>query len=362
MVDPMHSLIPRPLILVLLTALSASCASGPPATQTATNAAASASPAAPVATPTRPPTERPTQAASPSSVASAAPAAIDPGDVEPEPPLELAWQGVDPTGEHVPFHPAIAPDGLIWVGVAAENRFDIFDRDGTFIETWGTPGTEEAQINFMHGTDSFGGIAFAADGSFYISESGNRRVQKFNSDRESVMSWGSFGVGDDQFLTPNAIALDAAGNVYVHDDELAATKMFTSNGSFVRRFADGSTPFVSVTDDGHVYAQMWGANLLNEYAPDGTLLRSIGLSGLIALPRAAGIEVDGDGHIWISSVTESGTRDNVDKLVELDEDGKLLHRWDGMAVTQFVLDEESDRLYASFWQQPFLAAYEIPAD
>lgn len=342
------------------------CSSGAPATQPPPNSASPRATTAvtlsPAATPTRTPTLNPTQALSPSPITGPTVTAIDPGEVDPEPPLELAWQGVDPTGEAVPFHPAIDPDGNIWVGALGQNVFHVFDQDGTFLESWGTPGSEEGQINFVRGTDSFGGIAFAADGSFYVSQSGNRRIQKFNSDREFVLSWGSFGTGDDQFLTPDAIALDEAGNVYVHDDELLITKMFTSNGEFVRTFAEGSSPFVSVTSDGHVFAQMVETNVLNEYAPDGSLLRSIDLNGLVKLPRAAAVEIDDRGHIWISSVTEAGPSDYADKLVELDEDGKLLHSWDGMAVTQFVLDPDGDRIYAAFWYQPFLAAYDTSGD
>jgi hypothetical protein len=161
---------------------------------------------------------------------------------------------------------------------------------------------------------------------------------------------------------PNEIAVDARDNVYVHDDELSVTKMFTPKGEFVRSFAEGSAPFVSVTPNGHVLAVMWATNHLHEYAPDGSLVRAIDLNGLIAMPRAAGVVVDHNGHIWVSSVLEDGPRDDADKLIELDENGKLLHRWDGMAVTQFVIDPASDRLYAAFWRQPFLAAYELPGD
>lgn len=336
------------------------CASGstPAATSPASGQTPSRAPA------TRPPTSTPVAAVTPTAKGSpsATTAAIDPGDVAPEPPLELVWQATDPTGESVPFHPAIDPDGNIWVGAATENRFLVFDRDGQYVETWGTPGSDPGQINFMRGTDSFGGIAFAEDGSFYVSESGNRRVQKFDANREFVTSWGSFGPGEDEFLVPNAIALDGNGNVYVHDDEQSVTKMFTADGEFVRTFAAGSTPFVSVTEDGRVLAQMWETNLLNEYARDGSLRRSIDLDGLVAVPRAAAVVVDERDHIWISSVTEDGPRDVADKLIELDESGTLVHRWDGMAVTQFVIDSETDLLYAAFWGQPYLAAYALPAE
>jgi len=345
---PRLSRVELPVTLALLTALISGCAPGAPAVPTATTATLST------------PTQGPAPAASPSASADPAPLAIDPGDVDPEPPLELIWQGAEPSVETVPFHPSIDLQGRIWVGATGQNRFLLFDRDGEFIESWGTAGSGDGELNFMLGP--FGGIAIASDGGFYVSDSANRRVQKFTREREFVTAWGSFGTGDDQFLTPNEIAVDGDDNVYVHDDGLAVTKMFTSDGEFVRAYAEGSGPFICVTPDGHVFAQMWPSNVLNEYGPDGILVRSIDLTGLVALPRAGGVEVDDDGHIWISSVTEEGSRDDADKLIELDRDGTLLHRWDGMAITQFAIDPEGDRLYAAFWQQPFLAAYAIPAD
>lgn len=343
----------QPTILMLVAALLAGCAPGAPATTPVPSPTAQITPATVALSP------EPTEAASASLAAKPTPLAIDPGNVDPEPPLELVWRGVDPTGEYVPFHPAIDLEGRIWIGAMGQNRFLIFDGDGAFIESWGTTGSEEGQIRFMPGP--FGGIAFASDGGFYVSDSANRRIQKFNRDREFVTAWGSFGSGDDQFLVPNEIAVDGDDNVYVHDDDLAVTKKFTAAGEFVRTFAEGSGPFVSVTEDGHVLAQMWPSNLLNEYGPDGALVQSIDLAGLVALPRAAGVEVDDDGHIWISSVTEAGPRDVADKLIELGEDGKLLRRWDGMAVAQFVIDPAGDRLYAA-WGQALLAAYAIPGD
>ena len=331
-------------MLLVVLALGTGCGPGPLATPDPASAPPQAAPEAP----------------SPSLTSAPTALAIDPGNVDPQPPPEPIWSGSDPAGSTVPFHPAIDPQGRIWVGAAKQNRFLVFDRDGQFIESWGTAGSAEGEINFMHNGDSFGGIAFASDGGFFVSESGNRRVSRFDSDRNFQFAFGSFGTGDDQFLVPNAIALDAADNVYVHDDELNVTKMFNPDGHFVRTVAEGSQPMVSVTGDGHVYAAMWQPNLLNEYDPDGVLVRSIDLDGLVARPRAADVKVDAKGHIWISSVTERGPADLADKLVELDRDGTLLHRWDGLAVTQFVIDPQGDRLYATFWEQPFLAAYALP--
>ncbi|MDQ3938619.1 MAG: NHL repeat-containing protein [Chloroflexota bacterium] len=293
----------------------------------------------------------------------ATPPLISPGTIEPGAPLEQIWEAKGPTGDEVLFHPAIDPEGRIWAPVARANHFLIFDRDGNYLESWGESGDGEGQFNFRHPwSDAFGGIAFAPDGSFYVSEGGNRRVQKFDPERNFVLSWGSFGPAEDQFLAPDAVALDGVGNVYVHDDEPSVHKMFTSDGEFVRSFAEGSTPWVAVSPDGHVYAQMWERNVLNEYAPDGSLVRSIDLDGLASLPRVADLEVDAQGRLWVSSVDEQGEIDVPDKLFVLDADGQLLHRWDGTAVTQFVVDPAGDRIYTTFFRSPSLVAYAVPEE
>ncbi len=288
------------------------------------------------------------------------PVGIDPGDVAPESPLSLAWKG-DLGDDATPVQPAVDRDGRIWAIKAGENAFAIFDRAGRLLETWGTGGSGPGQLNFRHGADIFGGIAFASDGGFYVSESGNRRVQKFDKDRKSVKTWGSFGTAEDQFLVPNAIAIDGADNVYVHDDELAVTKMFTADGTFVRAVAQDSMPFAAVSEDGHVLAVERGTDLV-EYGPDGAAIRSVDLAGLVSNPRVADVVVASDGHLWISSVAENGRFETADKLMELDADGRLLHRWDGMAVSDFALDASGSRLYASFGGQHYLAAYDLPTE
>jgi hypothetical protein len=354
------------LMACALAALIAGCSPAAPApTPTGTaRVEPNTSPLASSPTPdTAAPTVTPTEQATASQPADPTPPLINPGTMQTEPPLEQLWQATGPDGDEVLFNPAIDPEGRIWAPVAGANHFLIFDRDGNYLESWGESGDGEGQFNFRHPwSDAFGGIAFAPDGSFYVSEGGNRRVQKFDPDRNFVLSWGSFGPGEDQFLVLDAIATDGAGNVYVHDDEQSMHKMFTPDGEFVRTFADGSTPWIAVSEDGHVYAQMWERNVLNEYAPDGSLVRSIDLDGLARLPRVADLEVDAQGRLWISSVDEQGEIDVPDKLFVLEADGRLIHRWDGVAVTQFALDPAGDRTYTTFFRGQSLIAYAVPEE
>ncbi len=349
-----------------IAVLACACGSGaqpaPPTRAPQTTAAATSTPAASIASPTA----SPEAVATPSGSSEPPAQLIVPGSVEPGPALETIWEAAGPSGEEMPFNPAIDPEGRIWVAGEAgvgegANQFMIFDADGNYLETWGESGSSDGQFDFQHPwSGAFGGIAFADDGTFYVSEGGNRRVQRFDPERNFLGSWGTFGPGEDEFLAPDSIAIDDAGNVYVHDVEQGVHKVFTAEGEFVRTLAEGSSPWVAVSDAGYVYAQMPG-NVLNEYAPDGSLVRSIDLRGLAQLPRVADVEVDDAGRLWVTSIRE-GDSDVPDKLFVLGPDGRLLHRWDGFAATQFALSPAGDRIYATFFGEPSLNAYAVPQD
>jgi sugar lactone lactonase YvrE len=68
--------------------------------------------------------------------------------------------------------------GNIYVadGVGANARVAKFDKNGKFIKSWGSRGTESGQFNVVHG------IAIDAQGNVYVADSGNKRIQVFDGD------------------------------------------------------------------------------------------------------------------------------------------------------------------------------------
>jgi hypothetical protein len=56
-----------------------------------------------------------------------------------------------------------------------------------------------------------------SSGNVYVADSGNDRIQKFNSEGNCITSWGSCGTGEGEFNDPNGIAVDSSGNVFVAD-------------------------------------------------------------------------------------------------------------------------------------------------
>ena len=82
---------------------------------------------------------------------------------------------------------------------------------GTFIRKWGSLGAGNGELNTPEG------IAVDGRGDIYVSDSWNDRVQKFDPDGNYLGQWGNRGIHDGQFENLYGIALDATGNVYSVD-------------------------------------------------------------------------------------------------------------------------------------------------
>ena len=72
------------------------------------------------------------------------------------------------------------------------------------------------------------GEIYAADGY------GNARIHKFAPDGTWLMSWGEPGSGEGQFNLPHGIAVDSRGHVYVADRENSRVQVFSPEGHFLR--------------------------------------------------------------------------------------------------------------------------------
>ena len=55
--------------------------------------------------------------------------------------------------------------------------------------------------------DSAGGVAAASDGSVYVTDPFQHRIQKFTSEGVFVSKWGTEGTGDGQFIQPATVAV-----------------------------------------------------------------------------------------------------------------------------------------------------------
>jgi DNA-binding beta-propeller fold protein YncE len=112
--------------------------------------------------------------------------------------------------------------------------------------------------NFDRPTD----VAWDADGNIFVADGyNNSRVAKFDKNGKYIKSWGSRGTQPGQFHTVHTIATDAKGNVYVGDRENKRIQVFDNNGTFKTMYINVGAPWaVCVTPGPHQYLYTSNSN------------------------------------------------------------------------------------------------------
>ena len=323
---------------------------------------ACSSPATGTAVPSISPTiaATPTTAAAPTAAATITPIVATPSPVALD-ALDLAWTGSGPTEPGAccqTWWPAIDPKtGQIWVADSFANVYWIFDPDGTFKESWGKPGTGKGQFDFSAhrpNPQAVGAIAFAPDGSFFVADNGNRRIQHFDPNRKYIGEWGAFGTDNGQFASPFGIATDGK-TVYVADDDRGDVQAFTTDGTYLRTLGEIVTDagiFIAVDPAGDLYRSDGPARVISKYGPDGTPLGTFDVG--IADGLVAGLAVDKAGDIY------ANTYGTVPQLVELGPSGSRLAAWSTSDET-LAVDPEGTIVYQAGPDSPAsLRAYALP--
>ena len=201
----------------------------------------------------------------------------------------------------------IDPAGNIWVPDVANDRFSIISPDGTFIEHWGSSGRGDGEF-ILHRPNGncYSGVAFAPDGSFFVLDTGNLRVQKFDAQRKFVKAWGGSGPGSGQYIEPAAIKVGPDGNVYVLDDVRGVLERYDPDGKVVGAFelnskasVNGSGAF-GVDADGNVYVSQSEPNQVAMLDPTGRPLKTFGNAGDVGFLGAGQIAVDHQGRVFVT--------------------------------------------------------------
>jgi sugar lactone lactonase YvrE len=107
--------------------------------------------------------------------------------------LTLGKAGVPGAGHdelNQPSDVAVAPNGDIFVADGHDSgsnmRIVKYSKDGKFIKTWGKPGTAPGELNVPHG------IAFDSKGRLFVADRANNRLQIFDQDGTFIEEWKQF--------------------------------------------------------------------------------------------------------------------------------------------------------------------------
>jgi DNA-binding beta-propeller fold protein YncE len=204
----------------------------------------------------------------------------------------------------IPCDIAVDNSGNVYVTDAINECIQKFTSDGEFVLKWGSEGIGDGQ--FMRPA----GIAIDKNGNVYIADIFNNRIQKFNSDGVFIMKWGTMGNGDGQFYLPVDVVLDNAGYVYVADTSNHRIQKFTSEGVFINKWGEkgnGDGQFedaeaIAIDDSGYVYVADSHNNCVQKFTSEGVFITKWGAKGKDTgqFDNPLGIVVDGSGDVYIA--------------------------------------------------------------
>jgi predicted membrane-bound mannosyltransferase/DNA-binding beta-propeller fold protein YncE len=247
-----------------------------------------------------------------------------------------------PLGLNAPRAIAAGLDNDIYVADSRNHRILHIGDDGSLLNEWGTFADQQSG-NAPAGTfNEPWGVAVGPDGSVYVSDTWNHRVQKFTKDGKPITMWGQYGQplpdvpeSKSYFWGPRGIAVDSQGHVFVADTGNKRIVVFDSDGNYITEFGTaGLDPGqfdepvgVAVAEDGTVFVTDTWNQRIQSFIPneDGTFYAPLQQWDVNAwfgqsLDNKPFIAVDKDKHVFIAD--PEGYR-----VIEFTDTGEFVRAW-----------------------------------
>jgi tripartite motif-containing protein 71 len=253
--------------------------------------------------------------------------------------------------------------------------------DYSSVTHWGSRGSLESQFDKPHG------VAVDSSGNVYVADTGNDRIQKFSGNGTFISRWGisctSYPIQDlpcqnplnGDFNSPNGIAVDSSGNVYVADTGNDRIQKFSGNGTFISKWGSlcdlstnigcngeptsfldrGAGQFLNPTGlavdstSGNVYVADYGNDRIQKFTSTGKFLKQWGfegqLDGYFTAPTS--IAVDSiSGNVYVADTGNN-------RIQEFTSAGLFVAKWgssgsaDGLLVgpSGVAVDSNSGKVY-----------------
>ena len=317
----------------------------------------------------------------------ASPVAISQEDTDPYArqiiPLQhgqvIGASGIEPGQFNAPRGIRVAPDGSLYIADSRNHRIQHLSATGEVLHVWGSYADrskgEAPGGTFYEPWD----IAIGLDGSIFVSDTWNHRIQKFTASGEFITQWGYFGQGEapDAFWGPRGLAVDRQGNLYVMDTGNDRVVIFDSNGAFVSQFGtEGMEPgqfdepvaiAIDPVSNNIFITDAWNLRV-QEFSPGSgaqffTPIAAWEIKGWI------GQSLDNKPYIAISPVNQHVfvTDPESPRLLEFDPSGNFIRGWgeystgpDGFGLASGVAVAENGDVWVSDGANNMLLRFILP--
>jgi 4-amino-4-deoxy-L-arabinose transferase-like glycosyltransferase/sugar lactone lactonase YvrE len=185
----------------------------------------------------------------------------------------------------------------------------------TFVASWGSRGQGPGEFEEPRG------VAVSLQGTVYVADTGNGRLQVFDETGEFLNEWGEGVLGE-----PFDLAVGRDGRVYVVDAEHDGVFVFSPQGRLEQRWGEGWALFdprgLDVDEQGYIYVANTGGNVIVKASSEGEVLASFGTAGSDpgSLNQPTDVALDDDGNLYVVD-TEN------ERIQVLTGDGEYLREW-----------------------------------
>jgi DNA-binding beta-propeller fold protein YncE len=262
--------------------------------------------------------------------------------------LILGLPGPDLGYFQYPRQIAVAPDGTLYIADSLNHRIQHITPDGGVIHVWGT------FANLLAGDEAPGGtfnepwgVAVGPDGSVYVADTWNFRIQKFTPDGTFLSMWSTYTLGglETGFYGPRGLAVDNQGRVYVADTGNKIIIVFDQDGNTITHIGEpglGSGQLdepvaVAVDEAGLVYVTDTWNQRVQVFMPDqdGIYYTAVaewpvfGWYGQ-SLENKPFIAIGLDGSVFVTDPEQC-------RVIQFSQAGDTLHVWDGCSTGAFQI-------------------------